>query len=302
MSKISVIVPIYNTEKYLHRCIDSILTQTFTDFELLLIDDGSTDTSGEICDRYAVEDNRIQVFHKDNGGVSSARKIGIMNAKADFICFVDADDYLLNNALQTLLSVYEKGDEIIIGGCFENVNISCLEYVRGLLENKIPWGLWSKLFKRSLFDEKVSSISRYFNIGEDLIMQLMLSHNVNGNIKCIKDVVYFLYDNPQSVTHTRKYSVEYEQQFISKVSLITSNYDVVYSILRLRLNSLRMLVAHGVKVLYDDSWVKQLKKDSIGYPITIIDKVVLNKYYYKLYRLFFIIREFTDIKLIRILL
>ena len=78
--KISVIVPVYNAEKYLHRCIDSILSQTFTDFELLLINDGSKDSSGAICDEYAAKDNRVRVFHKENGGVSSARNLGLDNA------------------------------------------------------------------------------------------------------------------------------------------------------------------------------------------------------------------------------
>lgn len=77
MPKISFIVPIYNSEQYLHRCIDSILSQTFADFELLLIDDGSKDNSGKICDEYAAKDSRVQVFHKENGGVSSARNLGV---------------------------------------------------------------------------------------------------------------------------------------------------------------------------------------------------------------------------------
>lgn len=81
MPLISVIVPVYNTEKYLHRCIDSILAQTFTDFELLLIDDGSKDNSGKICDEYAAKDSRVRVFHKENGGASSARYMGLNNAK-----------------------------------------------------------------------------------------------------------------------------------------------------------------------------------------------------------------------------
>ena len=92
--KISVIVPVYNTEKYLHRCIDSILLQTFTDFELLLIDDGSKDSSGAICDEYASKDNRVRVFHKENGGVSSARNLGLDNAKGEWIAFVDSDDWM----------------------------------------------------------------------------------------------------------------------------------------------------------------------------------------------------------------
>jgi glycosyltransferase, family 2 len=92
--KISVIVPVYNTEKWLRRCVDSILAQTYTDFELLLIDDGSTDSSGEICDEYAQQDSRIRVFHKPNGGVSSARNLGLDNSKGDWITFCDADDYV----------------------------------------------------------------------------------------------------------------------------------------------------------------------------------------------------------------
>lgn len=93
---ISVIVPVYNSEKYLHRCIDSILAQTFTDFELLLIDDGSTDLSGAICDEYARKDSRVRVFHKKNGGVSSARNMGLDNAQGEWITFVDSDDAIIN--------------------------------------------------------------------------------------------------------------------------------------------------------------------------------------------------------------
>ena len=88
---VSIIVPVYNTEKFLHRCIDSILAQTYTDFELLLIDDGSKDSSGAICDEYAVKDARVRVFHKENGGVSSARNLGLDNAKGEWITFVDSD-------------------------------------------------------------------------------------------------------------------------------------------------------------------------------------------------------------------
>ena len=108
--KISVIVPVYNVEQYLPRCIDSILSQTFTDFELLLIDDGSTDKSGMICDEYAKKDNRIRVFHKKNGGVSSARNVGLdnvtyasregVNILNKYILFVDSDDYLCLQHLQ----------------------------------------------------------------------------------------------------------------------------------------------------------------------------------------------------------
>ncbi|MGN0202626.1 MAG: glycosyltransferase family 2 protein, partial [Candidatus Cryptobacteroides sp.] len=92
--KISVIVPVYNAESTIRRCVDSILAQTFTDFECLLIDDGSKDRSGEICDEYAAKDSRVRVFHKENGGVSSARNVGLDNAKGEWVTFVDSDDWI----------------------------------------------------------------------------------------------------------------------------------------------------------------------------------------------------------------
>lgn len=91
---ISIIIPIYKAESYLHRCIDSILAQTNTKWELLLIDDGSPDKSGDICDEYSKKDPRIKVFHKSNGGVSSARNLGLDYAKGQWITFIDADDYI----------------------------------------------------------------------------------------------------------------------------------------------------------------------------------------------------------------
>lgn len=102
MPMISVIVPVYNADKHLHCCIDSILAQSFTDFELLLIDDGSKDSSGRICDEYASKDSRIRVFHKENGGVSSARNLGLDNAKGEWVAMVDSDDYVKNGYLKDL--------------------------------------------------------------------------------------------------------------------------------------------------------------------------------------------------------
>ena len=101
---VSIIVPVYNTEKYLCRCIDSILSQTYTDFELLLINDGSKDNSGIICDEYSIKDSRVRVFHKKNGGLSSARNLGIQNIRGVYTIFVDSDDFWLkSNSLSVLI-------------------------------------------------------------------------------------------------------------------------------------------------------------------------------------------------------
>lgn len=99
---ISVIVPVYNVEKYLHKCINSILNQTYKNLEIILIDDGSTDNSGKICDEYALKDNRIKVIHKENGGLSSARNAGLDICSGDYIGFVDSDDYIAEDMYEYL--------------------------------------------------------------------------------------------------------------------------------------------------------------------------------------------------------
>jgi glycosyltransferase involved in cell wall biosynthesis len=106
--KLSVIVPIYNVEAYLHRCIDSVLAQTFTDFELILVDDGSPDNCGAICDAYALKDPRVRVIHKENGGRSDARNTGLDACRGDYIGFVDADDYISSRMYQRLLELIER--------------------------------------------------------------------------------------------------------------------------------------------------------------------------------------------------
>lgn len=114
MPTISIIVPVYKAEKHLRRCVDSILAQTFTDFELMLVDDGSPDRSGVICDEYAAKDRRIQVIHKANGGVSSARNTGLDCAKGSYILFCDSDDYVSRHWCESLLSAAVQNRDAFI--------------------------------------------------------------------------------------------------------------------------------------------------------------------------------------------
>ena len=105
---ISVIVSIYKVEKYLRRCVDSILNQSYTDFELLLIDDGSPDDCPQICDEYARQDDRVRVFHKPNGGLSDARNFGIDRMKGDYVSFIDSDDYVGPDYLRILMDLIKE--------------------------------------------------------------------------------------------------------------------------------------------------------------------------------------------------
>lgn len=168
--EISVIVPVYNVEKYLQRCIDSILSQTLTDFELLLIDDGSIDASGKICDEYAEKDERVRVFHKKNGGVSSARNMGLDNARGKFITFIDSDDWIDKNHLFSFLVspadlVFQGYKQIASDSkTIELIkNLNChkvfskneiLEVLYELFSMGMVFGpIWNKLFKAQIINE-----------------------------------------------------------------------------------------------------------------------------------------------------
>lgn len=179
---ISVIVPVYNAEKWLHRCVDSILAQTFTDFELLLIDDGSTDRSGAICDEYATRDPRIRVFHQPNGGVSSARNLGLDNARGEWITFVDADDwisksYLINlidnsndtNLVFNYATRHENG--IISIEKYPEQYINIIDLQIPLLYNDLIWHTspWGKLFNKNLILKLNIRFPLDMHIGEDAV-------------------------------------------------------------------------------------------------------------------------------------
>lgn len=199
---ISIIVPVYNAEKYLRRCIDSILSQSLTDFELILIDDGSTDRSPHICDEYATRDKRIKLIHKKNAGVSAARNDGLDIAQGEFITFVDSDDWVDVNYLKSLYD--NKAYDYIIGtfinepqgkvqyleeGEFFGDNLK--EYVSVThLSNGYPWG---KLFKSKIISE---NILRFKNIKvyEDLLFCLEYVRNCSS-IYCMSKANYH-YFNP----------------------------------------------------------------------------------------------------------
>ena len=127
---ISIIIPVYNVESYLERCVDSVLAQTFEDFEVILVNDGSTDNSPEICDEYLTVDNRIKIIHKDNGGLSSARNSGLDIAKGRYIMFVDSDDWIERNMCQLLY------DRIVNTECEMICCELFYETVRGISVNK----------------------------------------------------------------------------------------------------------------------------------------------------------------------
>lgn len=212
--QISVIVPVYNVEKYLSRCIESILSQTFTDFELLLIDDGSTDRSGEMCDEYAKKDTRIRVFHTKNRGVSAARNLGLDNAKGEWISFVDSDDWVEEDYLNKFFHYDSLSYESVVCQRFYVEDVSfpeknrvSFEYLNDIL--KYPFEeksiikykiledvyVFAKLFNKKLIKEKNIRFYEKISICEDLIFFHTYLQYVKEIILCSSSSYHYIQRN-----------------------------------------------------------------------------------------------------------
>ena len=180
---ISVIVPIYNAENYLHRCLDSILAQTLTDFELILVNDGSTDCSGKICDEYALKDNRIKVIHKSNGGVASARQMGVDNALGNYTIHADPDDWVEPTMLEELYKkAIEKDADMVICDFYVQTCNTCITRTQriseessdatllALLSHKLHGSLWNKQIRLECYKKFNIRFLEGLNFCEDYLV------------------------------------------------------------------------------------------------------------------------------------
>lgn len=202
---ISIIVPIYNVEKYLHKCVDSLIGQTLKDIEIILVDDGSTDKSGEICDEYRLKDNRIKVIHKKNGGLSDARNAGIDIAKGDYITFLDSDDWIELNMYEKLYK-YIKQENADIAQCsYQEVYNEEVNNENAKEEIKIMSGkeslynfsgknhgktvvAWNKLYRIELFNDIRFPKDKYH---EDEFTTYKLLYKANKIVDCSLPLVYY---------------------------------------------------------------------------------------------------------------
>lgn len=223
---ISVIVPVYNVEQYLDRCINSILKQSFKDFELILVDDGSPDNCGKKCDEWAEKDERIIVIHKTNGGLSDARNVGVLKSNTSYITFVDSDDYISKEYLSYLYSLIIKYDsdislcyyvttnidnQFIDNNELSEDNIECISNSEACLRFcKIPeYGTaTSKLFKKSLLLQNQFPINRFF---EDTATVGKLFYNSKKVVVGLKKL-YAYYQNPEGITQSNPSRKKREDQ------------------------------------------------------------------------------------------
>lgn len=216
----SVLIPVYNVEKYLIICLESVLSQTFTDYEVVLIDDGSKDSSGRICDDYAAQyPDIIKVHHKPNQGLISARRVGLKLANGRYVCFLDSDDCWVDNTLSRLHEIIQATDSDVILFGWKRINESgeelntvepALFHHEGILDKKIVFermlstsglnSLCKKCCKLTLFDVDVD-YSHYYSIqnGEDLIQSLPVLYQAN-TIYFLDEPLYLYRDNTASIT------------------------------------------------------------------------------------------------------
>lgn len=242
---ISIIVPVYNAEKYLHRCVDSILAQTFTNFELILVDDGSPDGSGAICDKYAKNDNRVKVIHKENGGVASARQCGIDNATGEYTIHADPDDWVEPNMLQELYNKAKETDaDMVICDFYVDTENECVYrtqnvssitssvVLKDLLFHRLHGSLWNKLIRLACYTENNIKFIKDLNYFEDYLVCLkILMHDIKI---AYLDQAFYHYDqiaNNDSITRTFSVkTLEQQKMFVTNLeTLIPEKEEIIVS-------------------------------------------------------------------------
>lgn len=222
----SIVVPIYNVKQFLDKCVGSILNQSYTDFELILVDDGSTDGSSQMCDQYKKQDSRIIVIHKKNGGLVSARKAGIAVARGDYAVCVDSDDWLDENYLLEVEKIVSKYSTDVV--CFEHYEVlngktkkRPLQFRKGLynksdLQNEIypslirtttsnafPPSIWAKVYKMELYRSEQLAVDDRIKIGEDAACTIPCMVRANS-VYVLDKPLYYYRRNSSSMTKDRK--------------------------------------------------------------------------------------------------
>lgn len=278
--KISIIVPVYKVAAYLRSTIDSLLSQDYDNFEIILVDDGSPDESGKICDEYASRDSRVFVYHKENGGVTSARKLGVEKSTGDWIVFVDGDDLLTADALSTWYFTAQKFDAdyvltpMIYCGCKES-HLSRMriagefttEEFRFLLCNEYAnCGIGGRIISKRLFDDGTFAIPSDIVNNEDLFMNLNLTKKMKKMYALPKRGLYKYILREGSVSHSHTPEKSWETAYREALRLISEYGDCMgmYIILSLY----HRIYFKTVTFEYAQSWLNRIP-NTTSFPLRI---------------------------------
>ncbi|MBR3976875.1 MAG: glycosyltransferase family 2 protein [Bacteroidaceae bacterium] len=287
---IGVIVPVYKVEKYIIECIESILTQTYTNFRLILVDDGTPDNAGKICDEYAEKDQRITVIHQENAGVTRARARGVEEASdCEFITFVDSDDTIEADCLQTFIGCMDSKTDIVISHIDDNFapqgdSVDIKEFVKMLmLDKSMCLAVWGKLYRKELLTEYVFDIPRNITFSEDIIMNLRIVFGGRPKIKLAGKSIYNYRANTDGVAKNFRTSIEYEQELhqlkINAVPYESRKEYIPYTITRRLLGWKNVWgYKYNVKGMCETAFYKELKRDmaEYGFKLPLIDRIIFS--------------------------
>ena len=237
----------YNVENYLYRCINSILAQEYTDLEILLIDNGSTDSSGSICDTYASEYSNISAYHIENHGVGSARNFGLAKAQGEFICFVDADDYLVGNLFSDMENQLDSGLDLLVFSYYNSLEKNLSETTRSakilpiegkkdrnqfialfteLFLSDMMYTVWNKIYRREFLEEHRIMFEQY-ELGEDVRFNLNVFecvHTISFSKTCY--YVYVSGRTDSAMGQYNPYRMSYQLEELEKVDQLMTGWDI----------------------------------------------------------------------------
>lgn len=298
MKSVSIIVPVYNVKNYLSKCIDSIISQTYTNIEVILVDDGSTDGSGNICDLYASKDKRIKAVHITNSGPSAARNCGIRAAMGDYILFVDGDDYISSTLVSETLKkaiendadivmfdadyVDELGKHIGFEYAFPGVIDPNLLVTPGIL--LVLPSLWNKLYKKELFIENNIYLPENISIGEDLTANMQLLSSAQKVVYINKFLYYYVRHNNSIMSNSCEDATKaLKNRDILIAFEIINNYFLSngkYDLYRDELNYLTVYYVFSAVVRINKCGAaKDLQSEMVDYVFKHCSRCKDNKYY-----------------------
>ena len=251
---VSIIVPVYNTYEYIEECIQSILSQSYGNIELILVNDGSTDGSSEICKRYE-RDKRVRYIEQANSGVQIARKRGVDASRGEWIMFVDSDDTLPSNSVSALLSVSD-GVDIVVGRHEEPVSwkeglCSRKKYLSMIYREKIFTAPWGKLFKGNLVRESKQAFEHNLPRSQDYLMNLVIARTNKKDVAMLNRAIYFYRLRAGSTTSTFKHDFDYASHLCNLADTIVEGEFPEREMLRM---SIAPRIRFYVKYLKDHDY------------------------------------------------
>lgn len=294
MAKVSIVVPVYNVEKYIRKCVDSMLNQTMKEIEIILVDDGTKDSSGMICDDYAKRDSRIRVIHKENGGISDARNVGMQVASSKYILFIDSDDYISENMVEKLYTMAELHNADVaacgvynvyasgaIPQCAEKMEFCCdniTAFSHILVGKIIPGTICNKLIKREIAKQILFPVGKIY---EDAFYTTQLIQIIK-KVYVTTEPMYYYFHRQGSTTTTpfREKDMDVIKAFREALRVVSEKYPQIQEQAEFRLEWAHFTVLDRMLLLPDYKNTKGYK-DVVDFLRGKTLSVLRSKYFYK---------------------